>query len=69
VELFISSQESKMGGWYEASVRLREEEERKMEENNNSFVKSTIVGVTPKLIKLVLAIAGVAFLISRLPRD
>ncbi len=41
-----------------------------MEENkNNSFVKSTIVGVTPKLIKLVLAIAGVAFLISRLPRD
>jgi hypothetical protein len=39
-----------------------------MEENNNSFVKSTIAGVAPKLITLGLVVAGIAFLVSRLPR-
>jgi hypothetical protein len=40
-----------------------------MEENkNDSFVKSTIAGVAPKLLRLGLVVAGIAFLISRLPR-
>jgi hypothetical protein len=41
-----------------------------MEENkNDSIVKSAIVGVAPKLLRLGLVVAGLAFLISRVPRN
>jgi len=69
VELFSTSRESKMGGWSETANRYKEMQESKMEENNDSLVKSTIVGVAPKLLRLGLVVAGIAFLISRLQRN
>ena len=65
-EPFTTSQESKMGGWHEGALRVKEQQESKMEENkNDSIVKEAIVGVAPKLIQLGLVVAGIAFLISR----
>ena len=60
-----------MGGFYKSYGELLEEQqERNMEENKNeSIVKSAIVGVAPKLLRLGLVVAGLAFLISRVPRN